>query len=174
MATIQELGGTVKALEARVHTLEDVIAIIELKGRYTQIADSRQFARGNAEREAIATEMANLFTEDGLWDGGEIFGVYRSKKEIHGYFRQPSWKMVLHYTMNPRITVQGNKAQGQWHLFLAGTTKDNAAAWMGGFYDDEFVKINGQWFIKAIKPTFMFLTPYEDGWVKTRFITARR
>ena len=174
MATVEELEQKVTALETKLEVLEDIIAIMDLKGRYLQIADSRQYAKDDADRETIATDMANLFTEDAVWDGGEVFGTHKGRKEIYEYFRQPAWKLALHYAMNPQIHVEGNKAHGYWYFFLPGTTKDNVAAWMGGFYDDEFVKINGRWLVKLVKPTFLFLTPYEDGWVKTRFIGAKR
>jgi len=174
LAIVEELKQTIKALETKVQVLEDVIAIDKLKSRYAQIADSRQFAKGDADREAIATAMADLFTEDGIWDGGELFGTHRGRQAIHDYFYKPGWKLALHYVMNSHIDIEGNKARGQWYFLLAGTTKDNIAVWMGGSYDDQYEKINGRWFIKVVKPTFLFLTPYEDGWVKARFISMKR
>ena len=41
--------------------------------------------------------------------------------------------------------------------------------WEQGIYDMEFVKADGKWKISAATFTFNFSTPYEDGWVKTRF-----
>jgi len=170
MATIEELEQKIRNLEAKLEVQEDVSAIMNLKGRYTQIADSRQYAKNEDDRKTIATDIANLFTEDALWDGGKTFGTHRGRKEIYEYFRQPSWKLALHFAMNPQIHVEGSKARGYWYLFLPGITKENVAAWMGGFYEDEYVKKNDRWLFKIVKPTFLFLTPYEDGWVKTRFI----
>jgi len=170
MAALEELGGRIQALEKRMHALEDLQAIKKLKARYGELADERSRVKEKEELEVIASEMAKLFTEDGVWDGGEVFGIRKGRKEIYEYFRQPAWKLGLHYFMNPHVTIEGNKARGRWYLLLPGTTKDNTAVWMAGFEDDEYVKMNGQWLKSRMKLTLLFLTPYDQGWVKRRMI----
>ena len=170
MATLEELEGKLQVLEKRMQALEDLEAIKKLKARYGELADERQWAKGKEDFEFIASEIVKLFTEDGVWDGGEAFGICKGRKEIYEYFRRPAWKLGLHYLMNPQITIEDNKAHGRWYLLLPGTMKDNTAVWMAGFEDDEYLKMNGQWLKSHMKLTLLFLTPYEQGWAKKRMI----
>jgi Asp-tRNA(Asn)/Glu-tRNA(Gln) amidotransferase A subunit family amidase len=37
-------------------------------------------------------------------------------------------------------------------------------------YDDQYRKINGAWYASRMQVNVHFITPYEDGWVKTPMI----
>jgi len=47
---------------------------------------------------------------------------------------------------------------------------DKEAVWYACTYEDTYVKIEGKWFIKEVKCTNLFQTPYEEGWAKKRFL----
>ena len=66
----------IKALEKRLKVLEDMEAIRRLKALYAEICDDRYDPK----------RMEKLFVEDSVWDGGEVWGVYRGRKEIMGFF----------------------------------------------------------------------------------------
>ena len=170
MTTLEELEGTIRALEKRMQALEDLEAINKLKARYTELVDERQWVKGKEDLKVIASEIAKLFTEDGVWDSGKEFGICKGRKEIYEHFLQPAFKLGLHYFVKPHITIEGNKARGRWYLLLPGTTRDDTPVWMAGFEDDEYVKINGRWLQSHMKLTLLFLTPYDQGWVKRRMI----
>ncbi len=72
-ATTKELEERVLQLEGRLRVLEDIEAIRRLKARYAELVDAR-YADGapkqGAELERLAGEIAALFTEDAIWNGG--------------------------------------------------------------------------------------------------------
>ena len=164
---------TLKELEDRIQVLEDLEAIKKLKAKYGQLCDDRydlqtMTMRKEAEVEVIARHIANLFTEDGVWDGGEKLGVARGREKIYQRFKESAFKFAVHYFVMPDITIEGNKARARWYLLQAATLKDNTAVWMSGTEDDDYVKVNGQWLQTYMKVTIFFLTPYDQGWVKKR------
>jgi len=102
-------------LKNRLETLEVVEAIKKLKARSCQCADERD-----------AAGFANLFTEDGVFEGG-TFGRGQGRAGIVTFLRgvqQQSLPFALHYVMNPIIEVQGDTATGQWYL-LNQTARDS-------------------------------------------------
>ena len=60
---------TAANLEARIRRLEDIEALKQLKARYCDRCDDNYDADG----------IAQLFTEDAVWDGGQTFGVARGR-----------------------------------------------------------------------------------------------
>ncbi len=164
---------TLKDLEKRVQAWEDLEAIKKLKAKYGQLCDARynlqtMAMKGEAEVETFAREIANLFTEDGVWDGGEKLGVARGREKIYQRFKESAFKFAVHYFVMPDITIEGNKARARWYLLQAATLKDNTAVWMSGVEDDEYININGQWLQTYMKVAIFFLTPYDQGWAKKR------
>ncbi len=166
MATLEEL-------EKRIQVLEDLEAIKKLKARYAQLCDAKYRdgrPKGKEELELVAKELANLFTEDAVWDGGKEFGICKGRKEIYERFKKVSLNFAVHYFLMPHITIEGNKAWARWYLWQVATLTDNTPVWFAGLEDDEYVKINGQWLQTLMKATVIFLTPYDQGWVKKRII----
>ena len=73
MSSVEELAQQLKALESRLRVMEDIEAIRRLKAHYGQLADQRygrDGVRPHEELEPIARELAALFSEDAVWDGG--------------------------------------------------------------------------------------------------------
>lgn len=160
-------------LEKKVQVLEDLEAIKKVKAKYGRLCDARynlqtMAMKSGAEVDAIAREIADLFTEDGVWDGGEKLGVARGREKIYQRFKESAFKFAVHYFVMPDITIEGNKARARWYLLQPATLKENTAVWMSGVEDDEYVKINGQWLQSYMKVTIFFLTPYDQGWAKKR------
>ena len=58
-------------LEERVLRIEDIEAIRSMKMAYARYCDD----------DYKADEIAELFTEDGVWDGG-VFGVYNGRDHM--------------------------------------------------------------------------------------------
>jgi len=152
---------TLGELGERLKNLEDLEAIKRLKARYGQICDDHY----------NPAEMVKLFTKDAVWDGGEIDETYRGIGEIKRFFAQMSELVTFsaHYFLPVDITVDGDKASGQWYLLQTATIGGDKAVWVGGIEDDKYVRKDGKWLIKSIKfSKLFFLTPYEEGWAKKR------
>lgn len=154
---------TLEELERRLQVLEDIEAIKKLKARYCETADDNY----------NPVEFSSLFTEDGVWDGGEIFGVHQGKQAIKAYFATvpDNISFAVHYcALVPNITVEGNRAHAHWYGLCPMQLAGNRAVWYACVYEDKYVKIEGKWFIKEVKCISLFQTPYEEGWAKKKFL----
>ncbi len=141
---------------ARLSAIED---IKQLKAHYCALCDT------GYQPEPLAA----LFTEDGIWDGGEQFGRYVGRDEIRNFFAGVSGQIVFaaHLVLNPIITVNGDSANGKWWLLMPCTTAEEGgkeARWLAAEYDDDYVKVNGAWLYKHLRLDLKFFTPHLAGW----------
>jgi len=148
-------------LEARIKVLEDIEAIRKLKAKYCFFIDA-----WNTE------ELMKLFTEDAkilMVSFGDRIGkaaIARFFKEV--FPKQQPFTMHMG-THNPLIEVKGEKATGEWYFEVPATYgPTNRAIWIAGKYEDEYVKEGGEWKIKTVAIKFKYVTPYDEGWVKTK------
>ncbi|MEN8182602.1 MAG: nuclear transport factor 2 family protein [Myxococcota bacterium] len=167
MAADSDLGARLGALERRLGAVEDVEAIRRLKARYGELVDDR-YLRGTArpaeELAPRAREIARLFTEDALWDGGRVLGSCRGRAEIEARMAEPTLRFSRHYFVKPHIEVDGPRGRGRWDLLAPCTTRDGRPHWMAGVEDDEYEKVDGVWLHAAMKLRVVFLAPHETGW----------
>ena len=151
-----------KTLEERITMLEDLEAIKQLKSKYAYDLDGRDW-----------DGVCDFFTEDGKADFGP-WGQYVGKKEIEKFYKEtfpPTTTFTLHLTQDPIITVEGDRAKGKWYLHESVTfTEGNKATWGAAIYEDEFVKRNGKWRCIYSLVRMIYLTPYEEGWVKKKML----
>ena len=157
----------VRALEARLARVEAEQEIARLKARYGALVDARYGRDGPTPREELAPlarQIAELFTEDAVWDGGAGLGVCRGRAELRERFLEPTLRFSWHYFVKPRIEVAGDRARGTWDLLAPCTTRDGVATWMAGVEDDEYARVDGVWLHSAMKLRVVFLAPHERGW----------
>jgi hypothetical protein len=148
-------------LQQKIQVLEDIEAIKKLKARYCLYVDKRDEAG-----------FVSLFTEDTVWDGGS-FGHYEGRETMRNFFRAipEVLSFAVHYVMNPIIEVQGERATGHWYLLEPCTmVAGNQAVWGAARYEEKYVRVEGEWKFKEIKLIPVFWSPYEQGWVKKRFV----
>lgn len=163
-------------LEERLRRLEDIEAIRALKARYCDRCDAGYDADGIAE----------LMTDDAVWDGGSTFGVFEGREAIREHFRGASQRVSIarHQVMNPMIEVDGDEATGQWLLFQPCTVAAGDAAadpqadteravWLAATYRDRYRRVDGRWLISATVIDVAFFTPYDRGWVDQRYLPGR-
>jgi hypothetical protein len=169
MASVEELQQTVRSLEARLQAVEDVQAIQRLKARYAELVD-RRYSKGRpregAELERIAAGIADLFTEDGVWDGGPALGLCQGRQEIARRMGEPTLDFSWHFFLKPRILVEGDRASARWDILSPCTTRGGGPHWMVGTEDDDYRKVDGHWLHRSMKLTVVFLSPHETGWTK--------
>jgi hypothetical protein len=164
-----KLEERIAELEARLGTLEDVEAIKLLKARYGALVDSR-FEAGDLvspERlDRIADDIAALFSEDAVWDGGKGLGLCRGRDEIKARLAKPTMKFTWHYFVKPQIEVSGDSARADWDIFSPCTTSRNRAMWMAGVEHDQYRKLDGVWLHTRMQLDLVFLAPYDKGWAQ--------
>ena len=167
MSSAEELEATVRSLETRLRAVEDVQTIERLKARYGELVDRRYGPDGPVDAQALdalADEIAALFTEDAVWDGGAQLGLCRGRDAIRARFREPTLRFSWHFFVKPRIEVAGDRASGTWDLLAPCTTRDGRAHWMAGVEEDEYVRVGGRWLHRSMKLRVAFFAPYERGW----------
>ncbi|MGE0825259.1 MAG: nuclear transport factor 2 family protein [Candidatus Binatia bacterium] len=153
-------------VERRLQVLEDIEAIKRLKVRYCQCADRQDYPG-----------FAQLFTEDAVWEGG-AFGHAEGRKSIEQFLRDAqgqSLPFAIHYVMNAMVDVEGDTAVGHWYLLEPCTMtmadgKQTQAVWGTATYEDHFARVNGTWLFTKVHLKPVFWTPFEQGWVKKRFV----
>lgn len=159
----------VRALEARLAQLEDVEAIRRLKARYGELVD-RRYREGvlenEAELEKLSHEIARLFTEDAVWDGGAALGVCRGRAEIAARMRATTLRFAWHYFVKPQIAVEGAGARASWDILAPCTTLDGRPHWMAGVEHDEYEKVDGEWLHSRMSLSVVFMAAHETGWEK--------
>jgi hypothetical protein len=136
-------------LESRVATLESIAAIQRLKA----------LACHHVDRYDIDA-FADLFAENGVFVGA--FQEHRGRSAIRENLKL--WPLMIHYVMNPAIDVQGDRATARWSFLRPQTAPDGRHHLVGGWYDDEYVRIDGQWKFAAVRISNLFVAPYEAGW----------
>jgi hypothetical protein len=125
------------ALEQRITRLEDIEAIKQLKARYSHICDDMH----NPDT------IASVFAEDGIWES-EAFGKAVGHQEIRDLFQgfRDLFSFSQHNMTNPVIEVDGDRATGIWYIMGPWTlTEGNKETWMALRYDDDYVKVDGEW-----------------------------
>ena len=171
-APMAEEGGLelrIAELELRLRAVEGVLEIHNLKARYAALTD-RRYGKGGVrprqELEPLAREIANLFTEDAVWDGGRALGTCRGRDAIRQRFLEPTLLFSWHYFVKPEIQVDGERARARWDILSPCTTADGRPHWMAGYEDDEYERIDGVWLHSSMKLTTVFLASHELGWKK--------
>jgi hypothetical protein len=142
-------------LEQRLTRLEDLEAIKQLKARDCAIADEDH----NPDK------ITTLFVEDGIWEGG--FGTAQGHEAIRRLFQraQQRFSFSHHMVMNPIIEVEGNSAKGTWYFFGLFTVREtNEARWLAVRYEEDYIKVNGEWKYQHLRAHGRMSASYEKGW----------
>ena len=101
-----------KTIEERLRALEDREELIKLKARYVNYNDGGWQGPTHTDPDAVA----DLFVEDGIWDGSPNAGYAKGRAEIKALFEHfRAVKFIVHYVTNPLIEVDGDTATGHWH-----------------------------------------------------------
>ncbi len=156
-------GEVHKELSHHLDVLESERAIRRLMAEYLE---ARDFSPGSS------TRIARLFSADGVWEGvgrlAEVLGSHQGRDAIERRFSAPL-PFSVHFLTNELITIDGDTAVGTWR-YLQSTVYKGQAVWIAGRYHNDFVRVEGLWKFQHVRIDAVFVTPYEDGWVKTAFL----
>jgi len=147
-------------IERRLARLEDVEAIKQLKARYCEICDDDH----NPDR------IASVFAEDGIWESKD-FGTAQGHAAIRELFRkfQKLIAFSQHNVMNPIIQVDGDRATAEWYFLGPFTFREQREArWLALQYQDDYVKVDGQWKYKHLRVNLRLSAPHREGWSEQR------
>jgi len=162
-----ETEARLAALEARLEASEAHAAILDLKSRYGTLADARYTRSGpkpQAEIDVVADQLADLFAEDAVWEGGGTLGRCEGRAAIRERFRAPTLHYSWHFFVKPEITVEGARASGVWDVLAMITTTEGRALWMVGVEHDEYARVDGQWLHTRMQLDSQLMAPHDRGW----------
>jgi hypothetical protein len=158
------MDGEIVRLEQTVERLEAARAVKHLQRAYGFYMDR-----------ALWREAADLFAPDATLELGAD-GVYVGRERIAEYLRRAGgggtglpWGILAdHYQLQPVVHVSedGLSAKARWRDFGLLGEYGKSASWQEGVYENEYVKREGVWMIKALHLYVTFLVPYEKGWAR--------
>jgi hypothetical protein len=169
MSTIDDLADEVAELRRRVDAAEAVLQLQALKARYGDLVDQRFSGGAPVEADTlrrVSQAAADLFTVDGVWDGGPGLGRQEGRPAIATRLAQPTITFARHLFVKPRIDVDGDRAWGRWDLLSPCRRADGSSWWMCGFEDDEYARVDGVWLHRTMKLTTVFMGRVDQGWAK--------
>jgi hypothetical protein len=144
MATLEEL-------EARLRALEDVEAIRRLKYRYWRCLDQKRWE-----------ELGTCFTEDATVSYGAGRYRFAGRAAIIDFLRDAlgaaSGSVGVHHGHHPEIELTGpTTARGSWALYnYLFNTRQHRGVREAAYYEDEYVKVDGEWKIRHTGYTYVF------------------
>jgi ketosteroid isomerase-like protein len=121
---------------------EDRLDIQQLLAQYAFHCDTKDYE-----------QVAELFTDDGIWDE-TVIGMPRceGREAIHQFFcgmADSSLEYLIHLNGNHRLTrYDGLSAVGTTHLHVKGHFNGNAIEILG-YYADQYEKHADAWLLKS-------------------------
>lgn len=131
-------------LEKRIRIMEDIEAIKKLKAKYFRCVDKK-----------LWEEMETVLTEDAVADYGMGIELLQGRKAIIEFLKKNLDRdsmISVHQGHNPEIEITSDTtAKGVWVLNdrLIIQTIATLNGWR--YYEDEYVKVNGEWKKKSTK-----------------------
>jgi len=138
-------------LERRIRAIEDTEAIKRLKYRYWRHLDLKQW-----------DELATLFAPDASVAYGEgkytFEGVDAIMKFLRESLARETGSVTVHHGHHPEIEITGETtAQGTWALYnYMFNAKQKRGVRIGAYYNDEYVKLAGEWKFQRIGYRYLF------------------
>jgi hypothetical protein len=166
---IAELESTVAALDSRVQRAKDQDAIENLVSAYGYYLDKQQW-----------DDFVELFAEGATMEISQR-GIYVGKASIRKAMELFGPQNILpnhvhnHMQLQPVIHVapDGMTAKVRNRAFSQLGTFGRMGTWMGGTYENEFVKENGVWKFKLDHVYTTYFADYEKGWTHGARPTAK-
>jgi hypothetical protein len=150
-----------KAIEDRLQVLEDVEEIKDLQARYA----------GACDRGYDPEEITPLFTDDCIWDGGEVLGRVEGLAALREFFATAGarFTFAVHLMIAPRteVSASGDTATGSWYLLEPCTIVGDdggEAFWVAAVYDAEYRRDRGRWKFHRLTIDTRLMAPHAGGW----------
>lgn len=162
------------ALEERIEQLERTISRLTEIDAVKRVKEA--YVLGADDPDHILEKMLPLVADDVEIDFGEDFGKVKGRDGFRALLEKRKFPWTFHYMIPHAVDVSDDRqtAKGTWYLWELATmpnarTGDLEAVWIAARYDNEFAKKEGAWQITKLKFNAQIISPYSDGWVKTRF-----
>lgn len=155
--------------DQRLERLEDIEKIKAIKYLYARHLDDG----------FDAESIAGLFTEKGEWIikgvGGDVRGRAAIKLHCQSLKNGISWSQHNIFAPHVELSAEGDSAVARFNLVCLLTMNGDANGSSGeafilvGHYEDQLVKVKGEWFFKAMTGDIEQSSPWTQGWVNSPF-----
>lgn len=125
-----------------------------------------------ADRRNDPDIMADLFTEDAVWEAVG-FGQFEGRQNIAQGLSEIAQNQVvwsLHYMVSPIIDLDesATSARCRWYLWELSTLKNDRGAeedsWLGGWYDSQVRNDDGVWRFSNVLLDMRLASPVPAPW----------
>lgn len=144
-----------KVHEMTKNSLQDRIAICELKARYCRLLDTKRWV-----------DWIELFTEDFLLDTQEAGGPppIKGRADAIAMVRQTiETARTAHQVHSPEIVIDGDAATGIWAMQDRVVFEGGVAITGYGHYTETYEKRDGAWRIASSKLTRLHMDMAAPG-----------
>lgn len=138
-------GAKKVSTEERLRRLEDIESIRALIVAYGRNFDKRDYVA-----------YGNLFAKEGLWIGGaESTSSYKGPEAIRAFVEKTYPASVFpgsyHIMSSIDVTLDGKDSATAWSrwTFVVRGVRQEPVLYAGGWYDDTFVREDGEWKFKS-------------------------
>ena len=147
-------------LETLVRELKDREMIKELTHQYAHCV-----------RQQDVEGVVNLFAEEGAVEMGST--VIQGRAALRQFYTETLPKLGNPYDFlhNHVIRLQGERATGLCSVEVRGVHGGKSVIG-AGHYEDEYVKVGGEWKFQRRKITLYYLVGHEEGWAGEK-VTVR-
>lgn len=155
--------------DQRLERLEDIEKIKAIKYLYARHLDDG----------FDAESIAGLFTEKGEWIikgvGGDVRGRAAIKRHCQSLKNGISWSQHNIFAPRVELSAEGDSAVARFNLVCLLTMNGDVngssgeAFILAGHYEDQLVKVKGEWFFKAMTGDIEQSSPWTQGWVNSPF-----
>ena len=159
-ATADDVSATLDAVDKLLVKVEDEHAIERLHSVYGYYLARNQW-----------DDLANIFANDGTIEialRGRYIGHDSIRRNLNLYGEQGIAPGFLHHHMQYQgvidIAPDGKTAKMRSRALSMMGQYGQYAQWMGGVYENEYVKEDGIWKIKVDHVFNTYFVPYEGGW----------
>lgn len=151
----QDAEARLQALEAKVQDLSDREAIRSLRFRYHECINGETL-----------DQIPALFCEDAVLDF-DYLGSATGQVELAAFFAKVDTLLsfVRQFVHNHAVELDGDTGRGYAYL-EAKTISKGEAYLVAARYDDEYVRVNGEWKFKKMALTPFFTVPFSEGWAQ--------
>jgi hypothetical protein len=160
-----DLEARVLELESKVRELYDREAVRDLRYRYHEYVNEARFK-----------EIPDLFTNDGVLDFAHL-GHATGREQILRFFGAlvqppagapddaPRITWVKQFIHNHTIHLSGDRGHGFSYL-EAKPIYNGEAFLVAARYDDEYLRVNGEWKFSKMTLVPYFMVPLKEGWAQ--------
>jgi|WetSurMetagenome_2_1015567.scaffolds.fasta_scaffold02165_6 hypothetical protein len=156
--TLEDLEKRVAYLEKELQVTRDIEAIKQLHYRYYT---AFMLAKWDQVLDCFSDDCVLDVMAEPIQGRAEIEKAYKRIAQRH-IGKEGDW------LVHPIITVDGEKANGNWAQFMMYPYRRNEAAifWEMGWYNAEYTKIDGQWKISRLNQRFHVSLPWPETLLK--------